>query len=375
MPVDVQLDMIPVGYALDYAKPESMVSVATKEFCSSEDGDHFVSRLEGLPSVLLAAAQRKGAKATESSVDHLLALVWRDKRARIFINELDTVAQVRSKRDVQAGAVIQINDVADIAAIKFRNVQIPADTGVVYLFSIGWRKGLFFDLSPIQTDPPTPRTENLEQVLARYYSYMWFQSYFRIEDAVWKSFFDEGWFPFISLKKDTVDSLINHAKAGWNLDKLVPQVIAEIKEALPRWLTKWKSIKCFADHLPLLTAAAERFAAEDFVSAISILYPRIEGVMRSYHIGIQAQEKMSQEGLVRSLLSSISPESNPKLLLFPEKFRTYLKEVFFAHFDPQSPSGLSRHTFAHGVAAPNTFDKKAAAIGFLLLDQLSFYVK
>lgn len=66
-----------------------------------------------------------------------------------------------------------------------------------------------------------------------------------------------------------------------------------------------------------------------------------------------------------------------KCLLLPEKFKEYLKSVYFAGFDSTSvpcDSGiaLSRHSVAHGVAAPNTFTPIEAATTFLVLHQL-FY--
>jgi hypothetical protein len=59
-------------------------------------------------------------------------------------------------------------------------------------------------------------------------------------------------------------------------------------------------------------------------------------------------------------------------LLLPNRFSTFLREVFFEQFDPKNPENLSRNTVAHGVAQVVDFNMKAATLGFLILEQLSY---
>jgi hypothetical protein len=61
-------------------------------------------------------------------------------------------------------------------------------------------------------------------------------------------------------------------------------------------------------------------------------------------------------------------------LLLPNNFRRYLEDVYFAHFDPNNPDVLSRHSVAHGVAPADDYSLKGASVGLLILDQLSFYL-
>src|SRR5208337_4431367 len=53
MPYQVKLDFTPAGYALESATPGERADVAVREFTSSEDGELFISRLEGFPSDIL----------------------------------------------------------------------------------------------------------------------------------------------------------------------------------------------------------------------------------------------------------------------------------------------------------------------------------
>lgn len=373
MPIQITFEDLPVGYALVSAKPGEMAKVCTTEFCSSEDGDHFIRRLEGIPSIILEKLPSE-IRVHPSTVDHLLAVIRQDKTATIYINELKIFGLMQTKRDVKEGDPIFSNDIADLIAIRFDDVDIPADAGVVFLFSAGWRKGLFFDLAPIRLQSEGLRAYDLSIALGQFYAYLMFQEFFRISESSWSRFFSQGWFPFISLRTETIQELVNYANAEWNLDELLSKISEEVKLGLPSWYENWKKGNHFFDHCSVLGVAVDRFLASDYISAVSILYPRIEGVMRSYHVAATPNAPQTKTGLVESSLSSIDPALRPHALLLPEKFRVYMTDVYFSNFDPKSPKGLSRNTVAHGVAPEDEYSEKAAIIGFLILQQLSFYM-
>ncbi len=185
--------------------------------------------------------------------------------------------------------------------------------------------------------------------------------------------FAQGWFPFISLTIDTTKAIINHARNSWCIDDVLKTISSEVKDRLPRWLKKWKQLAQFSDHYTLLEKSVERFENRDFISSVSILYPRIEGVMRSRHYSVSPNLKGTQQNLISSTFTEVDSDLNPKLLLLPEKFRKYLDEVYFASFDPKDPKGPSRNTVSHGVADAADFSEKSACIGFLILEQLTYY--
>jgi hypothetical protein len=53
MPIDIDLGNPPAGYSLTAARPGAQVAVQYLEFTSSEDGQHFIKRLEGIPTDIL----------------------------------------------------------------------------------------------------------------------------------------------------------------------------------------------------------------------------------------------------------------------------------------------------------------------------------
>lgn len=207
--------------------------------------------------------------------------------------------------------------------------------------------------------------------LAQFYTYLLFQDRLKISDAAWASLLAQGWFPFLPLGTALVKDMVNYGDAGWNVDELLPRISGEVRASVGRWMQKWRKQDFFSPHTEVLSKAVERFEANDYVSAVSILYPRIEGVMRSYHAAIRPSASQSQKELVDS--NTTSRAGYESLLLLPERFRRYLTEVYFAAFDPKNPAGVSRHTIAHGVAPEDAFSEKAAVVGLLLAEQLSYY--
>ena len=106
------------------------------------------------------------------------------------------------------------------------------------------------------------------------------------------------------------------------------------------------------------------------MSASAILFPRIEGVLRSNHFTETPIATASQKNLVTSTLAHAQLPEHGASLLLPERFRHYLSDVYFADFDPLNPKGLNRNTVAHGVAPQSAFDRKGTVVGFLILLQI-----
>ena len=182
--------------------------------------------------------------------------------------------------------------------------------------------------------------------------------------------FAQNWFPFISLSSSLIDTMIKHTE----IDDLLPRIAGEVKQSLNDWLEKWAEKSLYKEHIELLRTAAERFLASDHHSAISILYPRIEGILRDYYRRSQGSgERQSQDQLVETAVQADLSEDRPKLPLLPEKFQRYLSKVYFRNFDPNQPEGVSRNTVSHGVAPVEAFSEKGSVIGFLILDQLLYF--
>ena len=179
MPYKILLSQTPAGIAMETSSgvEGEPGRVAVREFTSSEDGELFISRLEGLPSQWLAMIR---SHAPPSTIDHLVAIIRRDRSATLWVNECAVMLRMRAARSVQAGEAVYENDLVDVDALTFEGVEFPKDAGFLCVFSAGWRKGLFFDFGPILPEP-VPLEYDVSKTLGSCMAYLWSQRVFSLD--------------------------------------------------------------------------------------------------------------------------------------------------------------------------------------------------
>lgn len=371
MPYRVRLERPPSGIAINAGREGDQIAIAYRDFTSSEDGDLFISRLEGLPATILSLLPAS-PQVRPSTIDHLVALVKPDGETEVFVNELTILANAKVRRTVQKGDPLFEGDIVDIVGLRFDGLTIPNDVGVLALISQGWRKGLFFDFGPL-LPMPVIRDFDIERVMGSLFGYLTFQQHFKITDDEWARILACGWFPFVGLERDALELLLSHIRNGWDPDQVLNTVASNLKNRIETLTETWQSQPILKPHFALLSHALERFKSGDFISATTILYTRIEGLLRDIHTGLGGTS-FKQEQLAQAPMKAIAPHSHQFSRLLPARFRQFLETVYFAPFSPNAVSGLSRHSVAHGVAPVDLFSLKAATVGILTVEQLCFHV-
>lgn len=370
MPSEVKLGMPPAGYALTAARADEEVSVQYLEFTSSEDGQHFIKRLEGLPNDILNRAR---PAVSASQIDTMLAICRKDGTATVYINEVALKARVRTARNITVGSWVKKSDIVDIDCLEF-DVEIPKESGVLFVFSAGWRKGLFYDFGPIAGPNPMPREYDIGATLGQAYCHLVFQERFGISDDEWTSLFAAKWFPFVGLGSEAIDILVDHIRCGWNPDEKLEQFVKETKDKLTEMVDTWRSHESFHPHISLFERAAERFVQGDYMSCTALLFPRIEGLLRTHHTSLGAASSPSPNNLTESAVRSKGDRE--KCLLLPHRFAAYLRDVYFANFNPVAQNiDVSRHSIAHGVASVTEFNEKSALLAILVIHQLFYFLE
>ena len=369
MPYKITLEDIPAGYAGTYAKAGELVQIIFRDFISTEDGQHFIKRLESGVNPIL---EELPTPVPASTIDHLLAITFKGGETTVYVNELDIQVSTKVARPVKAGQVVTRDDIADLVHVDL-GVDIPEDAGFIFVFSVGWRKGLLFDYGPILPNQE-PRLCDIGSVLAQSYAHVLFQELFSITESEWEYLSQGKWFPFTGLRKDTIDRLISYARAGWDLDEKLDDIVTEVKSRAPDMLNSWQKSPVFSTHIEILERAVERYLSDDPMSCTGLLFPRIEGIMRSNHADMGSTEQPSEGNLSTSAVSAnIRTE---KCLLLPHRFEKYLREVYFANFDPRAPHiEASRHSVSHGVASTAEFSLKNATISILIVHQLFYFLR
>ncbi len=358
-----------IGFPMTSARKGEFVEVRYREFTSTEDGQYFIKRLEGISNEILRQLQ---SNVLPSQVDHLLAICYRDGTADVYLNELEFKGHARPARPVEAGQDLSKDDIADIESLEV-GVPIPDEAGYLFLFSVGWRKGLCYDFGPSGLPNPVPRQYDVGVFLAQCYAHLTFQERFSISDPEWETLFQSQWFPFVGMGDSGINRLISHIRSGWDPDELLEEITTEVRARIPGMEEGWQKLSPFQPHLRILERAVERFQAEDYVSCTGLLFPRIEGILRTHQSNLSTPTSNKPNNLSKSAVSS--KIGNDKSLLLPHRFLEYLNDIYFAHFNPQSPSiDVSRHSVGHGVADQYKFDQKSAVIGILSVNQLSYFL-
>ena len=370
MPFEINLGMPPAGYSLNSARKGETAEVQYLEFTSTEDGQHFIGRLEGFPTEVLGKLPTQNS-VTPSQVDSLLAVVRLDGTATVYVNEVPLTASVRICRSFEKGEAVTKNDVVDVERLEL-GVSIPDDCGVMFLFSVGWRKGLFYDFGPVGRDR-MPRKYDCGSVLGQAYCHVLFQERFGISNSTWDALFQAKWFPFAGLRHETITRLVTHVQCGWDPSEITEMVATEVRSGLSNMLDSWRKHASFASHVQILERAVERFQVGDNISCTSLLYPRIEGILRTHHNCLGITQKPTADNLTKTAVAAKA--HNEKCLLLPDRFARYLKEVYFASFNPIAQQiDVSRHSVAHGVADASEFNLKSSLIGLLVVNQLFYFL-
>lgn len=338
MPSEVILSELPMGVSTTASRGGETVTVSVTGFISSEDGQELITQLEQLPSTLLMKAV--GTRVPPSHVETLLAIIRRDKTATVYVNELRPELMSKVGKPKEKGEPVFMDDIVDITAAEF-GVEVPPDTGVVIVFSWGWRKGLFYDFGPLGPDAK-PREFDLPAVLGELFARLLFQQRYHISDDEWLRLFGCGWFPFVGLGNETIGLMLAHLRAGWDMEELTPRVAEEVRGKAASFLQDWQLHPVLAPHAPILEKAVGHFLARDYVSCAGLLYPQIEGVLRTHPLGAHA--------------------SRPGSLLMPHRFEEYLKEVYLPRFNPGAPP--------EGPAPTTVSPQKLAAVAILVAHQL-----
>lgn len=337
-------------------------------YVSTDDGERFIARVEAIVDGVLQHLP-VGKRIPPSQIDHVLAVLRRDGTATVYMNELRFTAMVRAVRGIAARSLVTKDDIVEIDRLEFDGVEIPDDCGIVFLMSVGWRKGLFYDFGPLHPGP-RPRSFNPLVAFGQVQAHLLFQERHRITDQAWENLFREGWYPFLALGCDLIQELVSHAEAGWDLGEFVEKARARILPLLSSWMEMWRKHPAFAPHIDLLGTALDHFIKGEYAACVALAYPRIEGLLRSYFRFIKNPGKPTDA----KMLEAATADTPDMSIVIPHRFVEYLTEVYFKHYDPRlgPPAELSRHAAAHGDAPAATYNSKSAVVTLLAIHHLGF---
>ena len=144
------------------------------------------------------------------------------------------------------------------------------------------------------------------------------------------------------------------------------------KDSIQTMFELWVTKEPFQSRQMLIGKGIEEYLQGDYISALHILYPQIEGLLQ--HLTFKGQQVGSTQQLRETLTSTAKEQCTEARLYLPDEFNDYLKTGFFPKIDLAVNVKLTRHTLAHGVADENEFKSIRAFQAILILDQIYYYI-
>ena len=300
------------------------------------------------------------------------ALIDRDGQATLYCNELQQIASIRFKGQVEKGQWILKDDVATIDGLSFCDaagnaLDIPRDNGIALMFSVGFRKCLYYNFEPILPNGAS-RSLDMARVFGRFYQYLSFPELNHITDDQWDAMINWGWFPFVWMTTDDRKKLIGFSTRSQEPKQIFEEICEKFKALAPQKVASWKSLPIIGnDHGEFVDKADRAVSCRRLHSAISNLLPRLEDIMDTFLRSQKTGQKIKQGTMANALVANHDDYS----LLLPARFRDYLQRFYFRDFDKDKGNRqLSRNSHGHGASLSSDYDFKRASVGFMILDQM-----
>jgi hypothetical protein len=355
------------GIAVVGARPGETAMIRGRALVTSDDGPHVYGWLESMIHTEAFAPIFAGLPI--ELVTNVLINVA-DGNVTGWINHLPATASIAALRDLRAGEPVRTQDIAHIGEIVLEGVDPEPNRGsIVYVARFGWRLGLYFDF---KSEVPSPPLENLRTCVGQVHTMLTLRDRIRFDILVLRKMYEQGWFPFVGLPPAIQQKLYLTVQNGWPItDEIEQEVINHVSPRMPAMIATWKQKEVFEPHITRLTSAARLFRDGDCLSAHSVAFPVIEGVLRRSYLK-RASGNPDYKALRLAMVKESWRRISGRSALLPEEFSEYIDVFFLAPFDLDK--GIvppSRHSTAHGVASDEELSKPVhTARIFLTLEQL-----
>lgn len=348
---------------MDRVRPNEYGRMEIVGFHSFDEGIPFYKLVDNFNGL----AQRAGVPP--SMVDRML-VVLEPKRTTVYVNDMiPFTVQIRARRRIDAFEPVGMKDVAGVERINLTNISIPENAGFILLLSNSWRKAFFFDFRPLLPDQPIPIDYDVEVIGGQLLSHLIFTEYFLLSEADWDKTIAAGWFPFMHLVGDLWDGLFHSIRHDEDLNYPESQIYDSFSGVIDTKIEDWIRKDILRDEQPFLSRAVDAYKRKDWVSVISLISPRIEGIIRR-SVGSYGKHDKMVNDLETAIAGSIPHERS---LLFPKQLARYFRETFLQFVDFSTPSDtLNRHTVAHGTVPGSSMDQSHGLRIMLLLDHLYY---
>lgn len=386
MKIHIHIDKVQdlAGFAAENVKGGETVKVLTRALLTSDDPE-FYQYSESISNIFL-----NRNRIQIDRVCQFLVLIHQDLSADLYINDFSVAVEIKAKRDIKAGEAVMLGDIADIRKVKFPDIEIQDTDKVIYCFKVGWRFGLFFDLTPRSqptgaVQPIAAEKLDIEKMqlsigdLRRYLSF--YHVYKVLESEVqFDEMLKDGWFPFVEILAGEYKKLSEAYQNKFDFENKIKTTVDSFgDERIKKITEKWWKNQIFSEKKTLIKAGVNAYLQNNqdgFVNCIKNLWTEIEGILRKlYHSETRKGDGVKSPELISHIIEKAKTKSGSDYsLLLPLPFLKYLQDVVFANFNVETVKvDMSRNASSHGVADATQYTKDRALQLILVLDQIYFY--
>ncbi len=243
---------------------------------------------------------------------------------------------------------------------------------------LGWHRGMFFDLLPIDPKTTISQPTDLSVLFGACHAFLTFPEIYQYQTypELKNKLYNAGWFPFIQILGKPFNEIFNVIKNDLPLTDIEKLIVSSFDETkITLMYNIWVSNQLFKKRELFLKKGIEEYLEKDCISAIHVLYPCIEGILQDLSYDIETQGDAG-ERLTTKLISFLKSKNPETRLLLPDNFKEYLIDSYFMKFNRKSEEiDLSRHSLAHGAAInEEDYNPVKTLQAILILDQLSSYM-
>lgn len=111
---------------------------------------------------------------------------------------------------------------------------------------------------------------------------------------------DEGWFPYIRIIGHRYQNLVRAVKAGQDVDRAGTSLVDSFSNGeLEKMVSMWLTNRIFEPHKSFIELSIKRYKEGDYMSAISNISQRVEGILQYLLTGMGI--KITRGNMVKTL--------------------------------------------------------------------------
>ena len=315
-------------------------------------------------------------------IKRLLIVLPKEARSQVFINdEIEVRVRADTKwGNMRVGQEVSLHDLVDICGVEFN--QIGSQDGWALMWHDGRRYQLWFDfVSSFRVSDDDPeRRRSFEDAFLRFIWQTWLGPSLELDGNAAKALEDQGWWPAVALLPHPWAQMVHRVTSVGVPDAERCALDFFTADRLDALVSRWQASSHFTAHADVIAVGLEAYKAGNYIAAVSVLVPRVEGVLTTValkHDQTLASLARHQDRapFVRRIAALASTEGVIRSEAV-SRYAQYLERVYFGRFDWRNSlagqRSRSRHALAHG--AQSDFDQVLALQAILALDSAFFLI-